>query len=535
MTTPPLQTVRDHVRLIVTPIVWDAELAESVQAEVGNWVVANTEAISAAPLAFAADRAVTASLVAVARLMESDPPDTARVALARRMSGASSAGRVAVALHELCGYDIATTAQLSLRSLDDVHRLLNLTPPGVAPPPAPRAALLAGPRTAPPLPGTAPLPAPVPVDAPDAEPSEALLDVPGMVVPPPPPLAPPLAPPPLELPTPGRPHRTVRLSTVLMLSAVFCLVWVITRGGGERPSFAVQTSAPTLGEDNAQVITAGRGCDGPTGLAIGSPTTRSVRLSGAARTYRVFLPTRYQQGQRLPLVVDLGDFGQSADQRATASGWEDLAEEQSFISVTGEPGGPFPQWNVTSALSEMDDVVYINAIISDLFELACVDPARVWVSGHGDGGLMAAAFACTSSGQVAAIASVGGTFVPAGCALGQPVSLLAIHRADDDMFPFDGGIGPAIDAPSQNRASLTAASAVDPESVTQSVATWATLSGCDPGATPEGNDPQRTAYQGCAGGAAVELRSFAGGGHPWTADDLAAVYTFFRDHAKASP
>lgn len=152
--------------------------------------------------------------------------------------------------------------------------------------------------------------------------------------------------------------------------ALFGLLWIITRGGGQRPSFANAAVPDTLPGTNAQAITAGRGCDAPTGLAIGSPTTRSVRLSGAARQYRVLLPTRYQQGQRLPLVVDLGDFGQSADQRAATSGWEDLAEEQSFISVTAEPGGSFPQWNVTSALSEVDDVVYLDAVISDLFELA---------------------------------------------------------------------------------------------------------------------------------------------------------------------
>ena len=564
MTTPTDQTVREHIRLIVTPIVWDPELAAAVQADVERWVRDNADTIVAAPLAFVADRAVATSLSAVADLMDADPPDTARVALARRLAGATNAGRVAVALHELCGHDIATTAELSLRSPEDVHRLLHLIPgasdPAATPPTASIASIALAPAAPepavlePPPPraiSPAPLGQPAGQPTPFTEPVHPIAPLP--VAPEPfrepipepmaaptaqalPPLVPPLTPPPVpspdEVAPTGRPPRTVRLSTVVILGILFGLLWIITRGGGERPSFANAAVPDTLPDSNAQVITAGRGCDGPTGLAIGSPTTRSVRLSGAPRPYRVRLPTRYQQGQRLPLVIDLGDFGQSADQRVASSGWEDLSEEQSFIAVTAEPGGTFPQWNVSSALSEVDDVVYLDAVISDLFELACVDPARVWVSGHGDGGLMAAAYACERPAQIAAIVAVGGTFVPAGCALSSPVSMLAIHRDDDDLFPTGGGIGPAIDPISQNRSNLTEASSVDPESVTQSVANWAALSNCTADASPSGSDPEITSYQDCAGGASVELRSFAGGGHAWTSDDLAAAFTFFRDHPK---
>lgn len=526
----PSAVISDHVRLVVRALAAPGE-ADPVTDSVLNWVAASGDRISAAPVAFAVDRAVRQALAtqAAGPIRASDPGGSD---LITAMAGAPPAAQVVVALRRICGHEVATVARLTLRSVDDVERLLGLVPlvtPAVTTPPA-----ATPPATTAPAPAHAPAPDPPPVavaarPAPIAEAAPA-----------PPPAAPPpaIAPPtPVERPEARiaappplrRGPRTVRLSSVVILSILAGLVWIITRGGGERPSFA-DSATPSIAE--AETIVSGRGCESASTLTIGGATARTVRFASVERPYRVFLPSRYQNGQRLPVVIDLGDFNQSADDRARGSGWETVAERENVIVVTAEPTGGVLQWNAAASPAEVDDVGYLESTLEAVADLACIDPGQIWVSGVGSGGLMSLVFACAKDAQIAGVVAAGGAFLPPGCALDQPVSMMAIHRADDDVFPLAGGVGPRLDQLVGDRSALTEASNVDPPPLDQVARSWASFDMCEAEPASEGADPAVTRWSGCAKGTVVELRVAQTGGHEWTAADAETAFAFLRSQKK---
>ncbi len=70
-------------------------------------------------------------------------------------------------------------------------------------------------------------------------------------------------------------------------------------------------------------------------------------------------------------------------------------------------------WNATDACcnadgSTVDDSGYLSALLWDIRAQYNVDPNRVYVFGHGNGGFMAYRMACDHSLQVSGVASLGG-------------------------------------------------------------------------------------------------------------------------------
>ena len=67
-----------------------------------------------------------------------------------------------------------------------------------------------------------------------------------------------------------------------------------------------------------------------------------------------------------------------------------------------------------------------------------VDPYRIYVAGHSNGGFMSYRLACTHADRIAAIVSLAGaTFdTPADCSPTEPVAVLQIHGTADDTCPI---------------------------------------------------------------------------------------------------
>ena len=80
-------------------------------------------------------------------------------------------------------------------------------------------------------------------------------------------------------------------------------------------------------------------------------------------------------------------------------------------------------WNATDACcnfenSQVDDVAYLDGLITEISAAYNVDPKRIYVVGHSNGGFMAYRMACAKADRIAAVVSVAGaTFAtPASCA-----------------------------------------------------------------------------------------------------------------------
>jgi polyhydroxybutyrate depolymerase len=168
-------------------------------------------------------------------------------------------------------------------------------------------------------------------------------------------------------------------------------------------------------------------------------------------------------------------------------------------------------WNATDACcnfygSTVDDVAYLGAVLDDVAARYTVDPKRVFVIGHSNGGFMAHRLACERGGRIAAVISLAGAtwLDPARCPAASPVSVLQVHGDADQTILYAGTL-------------------VYPSAM-QTVAIWAQKNRCLGALQSEARDKDldtgiagaETRVDGfatCPPGAAADLWTIAGGGH----------------------
>jgi len=185
--------------------------------------------------------------------------------------------------------------------------------------------------------------------------------------------------------------------------------------------------------------------------------TTPLRYRLSARTYRLHVPQNYDEQKAWPLVLVLhGGFG-TARSIERRSGFSELADREGII-VAYPNGigllGFLQHWNAghCCGLAEkdhVDDVGFLRYVIGDVSSKVRVDPQRVYVVGHSNGGMLAYRFASENPACVAGIGVVAGSIGSskeegqAACRTGPPktaVPLIAIHGRDDKTVPFAGGL-----------------------------------------------------------------------------------------------
>lgn len=257
----------------------------------------------------------------------------------------------------------------------------------------------------------------------------------------------------------------------------------------------------------------------------------------ASRPYDVTQPSSYDPSVPSPLVVLLHGYGATARIQDVYFRISALAEAKNFLVAlpngTKDPlGNPF--WNATGAccdfsLRGVDDVGYLSAVIDDMKQRFNVDPKRIYLIGHSNGGFMAHRLACEIADQIAAIVSLAGAVDVASCAPSEPVAVLQVHGDDDKTISYDGGnVFPF--APEYPSAKTT-------------IATWAEKNGCE---EPLEADSEKLDLDGdlpgvdtivarheCTAGAA-ELWTIEGGSHSPSLQPTWAelVYSFLEAHPK---
>lgn len=181
-----------------------------------------------------------------------------------------------------------------------------------------------------------------------------------------------------------------------------------------------------------------------------------------------------------------------------------------------------------------DDIGYLIGLIDDVSAVWNVDPARVYVFGHSNGGFMAHRLACNYADRIAAIVSLAGApaLDAADCVPSVPVSMLQIHGDDDDVVLYDGGqqiVGATCPYPG---AAVVASR-------------WAGHNGCSATLEPagarldldsslDGEETRVERHADCVTAAVVELWTIEGGGHvPVFRNDVHQhLWGFFAAHPK---
>ncbi len=146
-------------------------------------------------------------------------------------------------------------------------------------------------------------------------------------------------------------------------------------------------------------------------LAQATPGEIQLKVAGTDRTAIVVNPA--PAGERRPAVIVLhGGMGSAADMRAR-SGFDPLARAEGFIAAYGE-GTEFKDgmhaWNTGYLLRrqvrDADDVAYLDALIDRLVADHGADPARIFMTGGSNGGMMTFAYAVRRPERLAAAAPV---------------------------------------------------------------------------------------------------------------------------------
>ena len=178
--------------------------------------------------------------------------------------------------------------------------------------------------------------------------------------------------------------------------------------------------------------------------------------------------------------------------------------------VVAYPEGDGGDWNAGAccgvAVREAhDDVGFLDALIDHLDGFAQIDPARVVVVGHSNGGMMAYRLACDPNAKVLGAASVSGTNM-AGCQPSHPLSFMEIHGTADRVVPYKGGSTPESDAVG-----------LPPLTPVEVIVTWMVDAlGCE--ATPNEATVAKTTtetWSRCRDGSQVQFVTLTGAGHSW--------------------
>lgn len=238
----------------------------------------------------------------------------------------------------------------------------------------------------------------------------------------------------------------------------------------------------------------------------------------AERPYLLRVSGEYRAGTPAPLLILLHGYGASGLLQESYFRLTREADARGFLYAIPDgtrDGGGMRFWNATPACCDfgragVDDVAYLTAIIDDVSARYSVDPRRVYLAGHSNGGFMAHRMACARADRVAAIVSLAGA-APAmsDCSPSTRVSVLQVHGTEDSTIRYGGGSTPG--------------GGVYPGAV-ETVAGWAARGQCDAtlmmGAQVldldtglAGNETRVARHHGCAAGGAADLWTIQGGAH----------------------
>jgi polyhydroxybutyrate depolymerase len=245
---------------------------------------------------------------------------------------------------------------------------------------------------------------------------------------------------------------------------------------------------------------------------------RQLVSKGWERSYRMFVPAKYDGRTPLPIVLDLHGSGGTAAGQARTSGFEDVAAREGFIVASLQADGG--RWNVPVRENRPDDVAYVGDVIDDVAAQVCADKTRVYATGFSGGARMSSLLGCMLNNRIAAIAPVSGLRWPAPCT-GRTIPVLTFHGLADPQNPYDGK--------AEGRGDEWL------ESVPDALAGWAGHNGCDPEVILE--DPpgalSTMRYTGCRNGVEVRMIRIDGLGHTWTRreiDTTEVMWEFFKRH-----
>lgn len=283
----------------------------------------------------------------------------------------------------------------------------------------------------------------------------------------------------------------------------------------------------------------------------GGEQEQSLQVDGRTRSYVLRTPRGHNtRSTAAPLVIVLHGGGGNAENAERMTGFTRLVERERIL--VAYPNGTGRQarnmlltWNAghccASAMQDqVNDVAFIDALISKVSREYAVDASRIYVTGMSNGGMMSHRIGRELSHRIAAIAPVVGAVFGDEPPASSPVSAIAINGLLDESVPANGG---PPGGPAKGQWDGTPARPnLDQGNY------WARSNGCT--ATPASSDTRLaiTWRWSCPTGLGVEVHQVKNVGHAWPGgqrgsargDDpgnamsaTEVIWAFFKAHPKS--
>jgi polyhydroxybutyrate depolymerase len=229
---------------------------------------------------------------------------------------------------------------------------------------------------------------------------------------------------------------------------------------------------------------ASAGC-GKIGTATGQLSGQTISVAGQTRTYALSVPSAYTGTTPLALVMVWHGANLSGNLARTLFNLESKSKGAAiFVYPDSLAAGA---WDGSSGSA---DVQLFKALVSSLSSSYCIDPNRIFSTGHSTGAVMTNSLGCSFGDVLRAIAPASGS--PPGTAgrtvcTGRVAALVA-HGENDPMIPFSQG------------------------EATRDF--WLAQNGCTSRTAPWSPEPVCVEYQGCQSDLPV-VWCVHDGGHAW--------------------
>ncbi len=250
---------------------------------------------------------------------------------------------------------------------------------------------------------------------------------------------------------------------------------------------------------------------------VGTPSGDAAEISfNGPRPFKLFVPSTYNASFRAPLIIALHGYSQSGDKFEKYLNLTPVAEARGILYV--HPNGTADKsgtrfWNATPECCDIhtpkvNDNSYLMSIIDQVSKNYAVDPDRIYIIGHSNGGFMANSMACLHADRIAAIVSMagGGYAKSSMCKPSSPINILEIWGTKDVTFAGNHMMGKVI-----------------PGAV-KTAAIWGALDHCskttylipeklDLDSKQKGSETTQRQFTECADNADVEFWTIAGAPH----------------------
>jgi polyhydroxybutyrate depolymerase len=250
-------------------------------------------------------------------------------------------------------------------------------------------------------------------------------------------------------------------------------------------------------------------------LAADEPLQR-LRVGREQRTY---LLHDFAPAHPAPLVIVLHGGGGNGENAMQQTGFDTVARREGLVVAYPYGSSRFSAtrlltWNATHCCSyarqaQKDDVRFIATLIDQLVAQGVADPARVYVTGLSNGGMMTHRLALALPDRITAIAPVISSLFGDEALAPLDMPVLIINGAVDDIVKPEGGelgVGRLLGRRAADRPALPVAS---------QRTFWAERNACSELEEDETSLYVRWVYSGCRTDAEVVHYLVKDNGHAW--------------------